>query len=76
MPCTVLKAHSSIFAMCTGLDDSNPLESSCSSPSAVVEQTEGSTTVDDMVEATEETPPPQSKEKVSSLQSGDDQGMY
>ena len=47
--------------------------------SVVVELVERSTTtIDDMAEATEETPPPplQSKEKVQSKQSIDDQGMY
>ena len=56
------------------LDDSNPLESSCSSTSAVVEPADGSTTtIDDMVEATEETPPPSQSNQ--NAQSVPDQGI-
>ena len=76
MPCIKTTPKHIISFVCTELDDSNPLESRCSSTSAVVEGS--TTTVDDMAEATEEVPPPplQNKEKVQSAQSVDDQGMY
>ena len=56
------------------LDDSNPLESSYSSSSTVVEPADGSTTtINDMVEATEETPPPSQSNQ--NAQSVPDQGI-
>ena len=78
MPCIKTTPKHIVSSMCTELDDSNPLETSCSSTSAVFEPAKGSTTtVDHIAEATEGTPPSlQSKEKVQSAQSVDNQGMY
>ena len=56
-----LIAYIDVSTTCTELDDSNPLDISASSSS--VEQAEGSTTtVDDMVEATDDTSPSENYE--------------
>lgn len=76
-----LKASIGVTAASTELDDSNPLDSSPSS-SVIVGQAEGSTTtVDDMVDATDETSLSDNNDKTKSgdenekMKSRDDQGM-